>query len=89
MQTCVDDQSLDNAAILAGRSAEKHVTRHASYELVRFYVDGTLVRTTPRAVRGTRMHGDPKEVVIRRNSTSLDVVGSASVKHEVDLLCQA
>jgi hypothetical protein len=58
-------------------------------DLVRFYVDGTLVRTTPRAVRGTRMHGDPKEVVIRRNSKSLDVVGSASVKHEVDLLCQA
>ena len=58
-------------------------------DLVRFYVDGILVRTTPRAVRGTRMHGDPKEVVIYRNSRSLDVVGSASVKHEVDLLCQA
>ena len=58
-------------------------------DLVRFYVDGNLVRTTPRAVRGTRMHGDPKEAVIYRNSTSLDVVGSASVKHEVDLICQA
>ena len=58
-------------------------------DLVRFYVDGNLVRTTPRAVRGTRMHGDPKEVVIYRNRKSLDVVGSASVKHEVDLVCQA
>ena len=58
-------------------------------DLVRFYVDGNLVRTTPRAVRGTRMHGDAKEVVIYRNSASLDVVGSASVKHEVDLTCQA
>jgi hypothetical protein len=28
-------------------------------------------------------------VVIYRNSASLDVVGSASVKHEVDLTCQA
>ena len=58
-------------------------------DLVRFYVDGTLVRTTPRAVRGTRTRGDPKEVVIRRNSKSLNVGGSASVRYEVDLLCQA
>jgi len=35
------------------------------------------------------MHGDAKEVVIYRNSKSVDVVGSASVKHEVDLICQA
>jgi len=39
----------------------------------------------PAAVRGTRMHGDAKQVVIYRNSRSLDIVGSASVKHEVDL----
>ena len=61
----------------------------ADKDLVRFYVDGTLARTAPRAVRGTCMQGDPKEAVVYRKSTSLDVVGSASVKHEVDLICQA
>jgi transposase InsO family protein len=60
-------------------------------DLIRFYVDGQFVRTHVRLPTGGYAHGDTKLEVIYRNRKSSvpDVVGSASVKDQVDLICQA
>jgi hypothetical protein len=76
---------------LGRRNANHIATVVPDHDLVRFYVDGQLVRTHARIPTGGHAHGDTKLEVIRRNRKHhiSDVVGAVSVKDQVDLIRQA